>query len=92
MKTQHTPGPWTTDNNDFVNYGQKDDQYIVSCQNSHLSPERRRANARLIAAAPDLLEKLSWLIQIIERDGKIDSVTHEGPIEDCKNAIIKATE
>ena len=51
MKTQHTPGPWTVDN-----------QYIHGPDGIRFLPvagdEAGQANARLIAAAPTLLEAL----------------------------------
>lgn len=54
MNTKHTPGPWTR--------GYKDDQTIYSGAKrvaSVICAERQwEANARLIAAAPDLLETL----------------------------------
>ena len=64
--TKHTPGPWRIS---YGQYGMKRDsrQYIVSESNkavaSVLSPNRknpreRAANARLIAAAPKMLEVL----------------------------------
>lgn len=64
METEHTPGPWE------IRYGNGIDMQIVSEQGSICrldgyshsvelmdeNEEKERANARLIAAAPDLLE------------------------------------
>lgn len=58
--TKHTPGPWALDDDGFV-YGEG---FIVS--DPHSSPEidldEREANARLIAAAPELLAALEWAL------------------------------
>ena len=55
--TKHTPGPWTTKfdgtQDGFAEYAiVSNDEYIA-----HLVTE---ANARLIAAAPDLVAALRW--------------------------------
>lgn len=60
MTSKHTPGPWKVFNGTDV-YPDDDDtegmRYIADCAPVYddLSFEQRRANARLIAAAPDLL-------------------------------------
>ena len=57
MKQQHTPGPWKTEQRttkgEFVT-----ETHIVASDGSHIaevSPCQIEENARLIAAAPDLL-------------------------------------
>ncbi len=54
--TTHTPGPWTID----------DDRFIVSNKmligQTFNTCDEYSANARLIAAAPDLLEALEYLV------------------------------
>ena len=57
---QHTPGSWRVDPND-------DDQRVRTSQGrcialitAGLADGERDANARLIAAAPDLLDSLTW--------------------------------
>lgn len=62
-----TPGPWGVDGT-FVDA--KDDCEIhpvadCSCNHTCRSEEEQRANARLIAAAPDLYEALSHLVAMI---------------------------
>jgi hypothetical protein len=61
MKTKHTPGPW-----DDTGHDGKDTQ-IVSSQWGEVARvvyngdcAQRTANARLIAAAPELLEALAF--------------------------------
>lgn len=67
MQTQHTPGPW----NDGLHYHgnlavQADNGRLVAlCGRLSLDDEQleNQANARLIAAAPDLLSTLLWLLE-----------------------------
>jgi hypothetical protein len=67
MKEQHTPGPWrvTEDNTQHRPF------FIVRPENSGTPIAEvyssGDANARLIAAAPDLLAALRWLLDIAER-------------------------
>ena len=61
-ETKHTPGPWKKDGLDF--FGSNGDKVVVSDGPSFGSASnfpRAAANARLIAAAPDLLEALQRL-------------------------------
>ena len=59
----HTNGPWGRDDfalsSDILAMGQKCVATVHSRQCN--SPEEMRANARLIAAAPEMLEALRWL-------------------------------
>ena len=64
----HTPGPWTV--GDLINMGGYRDYYQISCSPEHgdlnieisnpfgIGLEETKANATLIAAAPDLLAAL----------------------------------
>lgn len=68
MKTQHTPGPWGIEQTDSSNWigrmrhdGVKVDEIVTSTDRFNLTPEataRNDANARLIAAVPEVLEAL----------------------------------
>jgi hypothetical protein len=54
--TQHTPGPWIYDDR-YVNVIAEDGRAIAGRPAwSSLSPDSEEADARLIAAAPELLE------------------------------------
>lgn len=72
MTAKHTPGPWrvSTDNGDFTT--QTDDGKGLTL--THLSGkvylhERNgRANARLIAAAPEMYQLLKWWVFIFQKD------------------------
>jgi hypothetical protein len=64
MNTKHTPGPWLMAGDDFV-YALNErgtNSFTVLIQTAgewRISNEERAANARLIAAAPDLLVALN---------------------------------
>lgn len=65
----HTPGPWTVvrngDSNALIRYSDGENaSYIAQCNDLQLCPEHGtvEANARLIAAAPDLLAALEELL------------------------------
>lgn len=76
----HTLGPWHYDGDGFDSEAAKDfdtDGYIVMSMHpedmyspicevcEHISSEEAEANARLIAAAPDLLEACELLLAVI---------------------------
>ena len=72
---EHTPGPWRLENN--IHYGWKTNPYSITVRKrgvhsvavanipakQTITREEALANARLIAAAPDLLDALMTLPQ-----------------------------
>jgi len=73
MKTKHTQGPWNTDEQViFASSGEavastwKFGQFDTGGRGSHAEAD---ANARLIAAAPDLLALVCEMLNIAEIDG-----------------------
>lgn len=69
-KSKHTPGPWTEENG-LVSAGKGLDRIKIASMHwapSHqvARPEQQDANARLIAAAPELLEELADLLGVIQ--------------------------
>jgi hypothetical protein len=64
---EHTPGPWTLDKKSAISYGWRDGKpiryEIAECKGFPASAE---ANARLIAAAPELLEALVGCAEMLE--------------------------
>ena len=55
----HTPGPWWRDDDGFIAAGTSDNYVTVASPNcSAMDIDEREANARLIAAAPDMLGEL----------------------------------
>jgi hypothetical protein len=90
MTTNHTPGPWAVDNL-TVRWG----SYLVADCDIDRQGECQ-ANARLIAAAPDLLDALRLLVIACTQDVAPDGyVTLEAPdrtsMRDAIFAIQKAT-
>lgn len=73
---KHTPGPWRVFDEDKV---------VAVAPYGRLIAECGVANARLIAAAPDMLESLEEVLPIVEAFGKPH---HIAAIQD---AIAKAT-
>ena len=69
MSAQHTPGPWEATQVQTVIAG--GDQLIADCATGcrGLTCQERDANARLIAAAPDLLEACAALIACHDNGG-----------------------
>jgi hypothetical protein len=75
MTTKHTPGPWGVVPNRPTEVRQKDEngaarlRLVADCTTvvaSHY--QQSLANARLIAAAPDLADALAWALEQIEDD------------------------
>jgi hypothetical protein len=100
MKTEYTPGPWHFDASDMNVY--TDDKYsgiatihrkvkVVGVDDLEVSglSIQTKANGALIAAAPELLESLQWLVkQIPELQGEISLIG----MQKCYEAITKATQ
>lgn len=86
-KPKHTPEPWRLNlryGKPFSVYG-PDNLAIASWQNVKRSDDEIAANARLIAAAPTLLDLLSRVV-------KACGVNHLPDLKkECLDAIAKAT-
>lgn len=66
MKTKHTQGEWTLDaftNEDGIMIGVNGEPPIALVYKG----KKAQANAKLIAAAPDLLEACAWAIKQFKR-------------------------
>jgi hypothetical protein len=99
--TQHTPGPWKAEgrNNLVVNSRDGNTIIIEPGGSEYAKLEELQANARLIAAAPDLLAALreaatvlKWAAQ--ESKGKVKAEIVGGWIyhaEKAQDAIAKTT-
>lgn len=93
MTTKHTPGPWH-------NFGRQ--RNVAGLPHSAVGAKtllarvyseaygddaQETANARLIAAAPDLLEALRWIVLRTEEGGYPDGRC----LEEARAAIARAT-
>lgn len=91
MSAQHTPGPWHVGGSDkstiYNKYGQRIANSFEGVLVTQASDETCQANARLIAAAPDLLELLQELV-----DGMTDVEDSDSRVLfRARAAIAKAT-
>ena len=87
MKQQYTPGPWEVveqDNNEDIYFIEPNVAIIERCVND---PSSDIANARLIAAAPDLLEALELIASTDPVDAALDP---QRAMRVAKAAIAKA--
>jgi hypothetical protein len=106
MKTKHTPGPWMVKHSEskiafnVISTALGAKYKIAICPYIHIVLGERgeaEANAKLIAAAPELLETLNKLVNLKhykEANGKDDYYSEAQPLA-WKNAIEsikKATE
>ena len=95
----HTPGPWKIGNGTKANIiSLRTYDTVARCEvefgGSVSVPETITANARLIAAAPDLLEALTMFVEYLDADDQDD--TAKGIAKDiaetkARAAIAKAT-
>ena len=90
MTDKHTPGPWRIDPADphhviAADDGDWSDFWSVSTATDDCGPGMSRtiANARLIAAAPDLLASLEMALVWLDYEGKYD-------VQGIRSAIAKA--
>ena len=93
--SKHTPGPWTvTDEDDFyglaIEAAGREGEYVPVARVPVDYDDRpeREANARLMAAAPDLLEALKALLSGSERH--IFSTECKTERDAARTAIAKA--
>ena len=94
MTTQHTPGPWIT--GDAAIWALDDCEFhaIVDCPLNQTCRDTETvwANARLIAASPDLLDALQRFVTAC--DAYLPEPTHQafcGLFASARAAIAKAT-
>ena len=104
---KHTPGPWSSDRmilgsskdrrTGFVVNGPEADPLPVRICDLRCSPESpfamTEANARLIAAAPELLEALKLALPVLQDHQNLyRSVNAAAAFTQARAAIAKATE
>lgn len=62
IETKHTPGPWYISDHSELYIVQKDEEgpeeYAICKMHTAWGEEERKANSKLIASAPDLLQAL----------------------------------
>ena len=93
---KHTPGPWRIierpESTVWIQGQQDENGYREVCTLPNyllLQREKTEANARLIAAAPELLEALKACVHAMDSATRFDGNTR--PFDDARAAIAKAT-
>ena len=97
METKHTPGPWFLDNaegGDWFRYVMAEDSQIgrVDLGNRGFISQHGEANARLIAAAPEMYEAIAAIATAMNLGYIPNEILSEGSpiLEGLRAAIAKA--
>lgn len=93
MKHTHTPGPWAVEvdphDPSCLNVTSETLPYVAAVFGDSSTPTLQQCfNARLIAAAPDLLSALQWAVNQIDDDLDPD---HQNALHAARAAIVRAT-
>lgn len=91
-KIIHTPGPWVIHGNftEIHPHDDSDGNQVIADIDPDCEMDSREANARLIAAAPDLLAALEFALHLIETTGDFADFEVGKVIDEAINAIAKA--
>ena len=91
MNTEYTSGPWICHSGMVWKQDGTEDGIPIARMDRNTSrtiPTERDKNARLIAAAPDLLEALRFMVNAAKTETGMD--IYKAHIEQAENAIRKA--
>ena len=69
-KLEHTPGPWRIDQSYTYRVLNAEELNVADCDSARVPKLQAQANARLIAAAPELLEALQRILAHEIRPGR----------------------
>ena len=87
MNTQHSQGPWKWDGSKLI--GNANQKVWFTLPDFRSNPEQVQANAKLIAASPEMLEMLKELVKALDKKPlSWDEMSH---LVDAKNLIEKVT-
>ena len=91
--TKHTPGPWMESSFEVWSplNGKRFGKVVANLRRAEAPDDEARANARLIAAAPDLLEVATMVLETIDGGGPVVTF-QEAHIAQLRAAIAKATQ
>lgn len=100
MTIKHTPGPWAVKdiNSQYLIVGNKygSEKSVLSYSywigDFNVPKYEAEANAKLVAAAPELLEALKDLTDYCIHSGHLDMIVEKPQIQKSLSAIKKATE
>ena len=89
---QHTPGPWSVAQisaaNAHIEFPARGGSLAICFPDNGIGGKQMVANARLIAAAPELLEKLEALVEWVDPNRTIEDDFQQ--VSDARAAIAKA--
>ena len=88
--SEHTPGPWTSYTGTHSIWAEGQRAICVMTGARKTADMERDANARLIAAAPDLLESLRELAELAVMQFGAPPPGADGPLQKALAAIAKA--
>lgn len=93
METKHTPGPWRRHSVEAYIVVSNDGTAVADTEADSVQHHQRLCNARLIAAAPDLLEALKGIVDDDDAGVSLaDQLARSGArMAAAKAAILKAT-
>lgn len=96
--SSHTPGPWSVDDDDRPRmewnrhiYGPNGLAICFMAHSNGRNPKRDAANARLIAAAPALLEALQAIVKSLSDQDEEGLIEHAEQMVAARAAIARAT-
>ena len=94
MSDKWTKGPWRVNKYGSVGAGEYGTQPIITTVEPFYGPDKKYgdhvANARLIAAAPDMLEALTALLMRLDDNPELSELIGRVEIERARAAIAKA--
>ena len=96
--SKHTPGPWMASQNEVISVASTAERVVITvnvveCETGAPIPEQAIIDARLIAAAPDLLAALKTCVFVVETLAHLRGMEAEllPHAEFARAAIAKAT-
>ena len=90
MSAKHTPAPWTVSGKQVKSIDHGKRYTVATANNPKFTDEANASNARLIAAAPDLLAALQMVNRIWSHD-QTANLAPDSPVAIVRAAIAKAT-
>ena len=90
MKAKHTPGPWLLDETDDTIFVAHDGRIVAQVELQNDSPlgiQTEHADARLIAAAPDLLFWVKRMREMIKTPAAFSADAYEEMYKDVSKLI-----
>ena len=95
MSAKHTPAPWTVSGKQVKSIDHGKRYTVATANNPKFTDEANASNARLIAAAPDLLAVLQEAVRVLDYAADAldapEASHFRATIADARAAIAKVT-